>query len=509
MSKEQPTEVQQWMFDQQWDLGPPILDTTGSKPKCGFCRHYLVDDIAYIARDEDGFVYYCCIECADSRYHGDERLNIKPAPADTKRKGPIAVSPSFTSTPEYFDSTEEMEASMLAQRIRRAVETLRSPDWDHPSEVVVRTVLDAVIDTCKSIHETSDVRWHKRLIEEGQQFLAMLERTLWKLPEERTMPFYIALLGAGMESAPGISGFGAIVSDAMHAILKMDRKRTMPSLLEEIPPGIKEFGEYGWDQEEPLPWRSWNAAFLLAKMSKLDETPRADPATIDLLCLIMTYDPAGSNLHNDHFEYADDAATALSCLPEDDVVAALGRALNNRCSYRREHVAKVIAEYAERGNELALTILLEMCRTEWVDGPDMALSIVLDSRLWANRPEVFERVVRAVGNNDDNFGRLIDEATALETLAVALRVLDHEQQNSRIPESVKPTSDLAVKLFTHPEAAVRTAFVRLLKENQDDSGNSWWADETIDALRIHNDAAIREAVIDAFGVGEVDEETDG
>jgi len=150
-----------------------------------------------------------------------------------------------------------------------------------------------------------------------------------------------------------------------------------------------------------------------------------------------------------------------------------------------------------------------MCRTEWVDGPDMALSIVLDSRLWANRPEVFERVVRAVGNNDDNFGRLIDEATALETLAVALRVLDHEQQNSRIPESVKPTSDLAVKLFTHPEAAVRTAFVRLLKENQDDSGNSWWADETIDALRIHNDAAIREAVIDAFGVGEVDEETDG
>jgi PBS lyase HEAT-like repeat len=344
-----------------------------------------------------------------------------------------------------------------------------------------------------------------------KQFLLLLEETLKKTPPERALPVYIALLGVDSVACPEHAELAAIVSDAADAVVKINREQTVPKLQSEIEVGIKEFGDCGWNHGDSIPWRSWNSAFLLARMSANDGILRANPAAIDLLCFILTYSPEGPHLNNYEFPYASVAMSALSNLPDDEVVAALRRALDDRLSYRREYVAERIAEYAARGKESAISILLQMCRTESADGAcpgDLALSTVLSSRPWKGQPELFRRFLCAVADDNVNFERMIslcsDERGVLGALEISLQVLTPEVQKERIPEAVQPDSELVARLFMHSDAAVRAAFVRVVKDNVEDEQRNSWASETIDTLRHHKEDHVRNAAISEFGDGEDD-----
>jgi hypothetical protein len=462
MSSSNKTEMQEWMRQRRgFQLTEMAKSAREETPKCYECRHKIIDALAFQKNTISGRsnYIYMCIGCATAWYEGD---------------------------------ADVLEAAAAARHISCDREYVGSSAWNWESEQLSNSLLGLIANTCVTVNSG---HWNSGHVNEATEFLTFVEQCLREPPDNQSMKLYIALLGAGTESA---TETGAIVTSTIKALLSMKREETVPRLLEQIPKGLAGFGGRGLADAEPLPLHSWNSAFLLAKMSKIDGVMRTTPKTVDLICLILTYSPDSSPGHSsDYFPYASDAERALSWLPDDDVAAALESALSERGTYPREYIAERLAEIAARGNDTAIKALLEMCGAESVQY-DSALSIVLGTKFWINVPGCFERVVRVAGIDSHNFERLLweDKSNALATLATALKVLGPDEQNERIRESVEPGSDLATNLLIHQDPVVSEAFAQVLRSNEN---QGYWAGRVIDALRKNKEVSIRDAAVAAFG----------
>ena len=205
-------------------------------------------------------------------------------------------------------------------------------------------------------------------------------------PEVVTPSLWFALLSAGF--APH-TGLPAVVEIAKSRLLRLPRKEVVPELVKVSITGLSAFYESG-EGDDSVDYQSWNAAFLLVEMSKMDGNMWVSEAGMDLLCLIMTYD-ADSQPSNDQFVYTSAVTEAFAGLPDDDVARALIRR-SEKNGYRRERVAIELSDLAERqSHRLRGTTIAR--RFKSMDN-DPTVSQVLDSGCWSNQPNGFERIVR-------------------------------------------------------------------------------------------------------------------
>ncbi|HEX8341552.1 MAG TPA: hypothetical protein VF624_11640 [Tepidisphaeraceae bacterium] len=463
--------VRSWMQSNGWDL---VRLEVGRR--CSGCPG-RADDLAYVAFDGER-EFYLCLDCADSRYHGDEKVGILPAAAVIAA---AELEEAVERAPEPVQADEFEDEQQLRAGLAEACNALRLPEWHaSPARAGVEW---AVREACRAV-TAPKYDWRSKLEDEAADFLDLLERCLWHLPHHVALPYYLELLGAGFGCAiserwprqsrkrDDYCGKPLVVQRAAEALIAMEPTLLLPELSETASQGTAGFESSGalrsFYSEAP-DYRSWNAAVLLARLHQL--TGSLLPAdTIETLCAIMTYVPADKESEScSWYPFDEYMRWVLRGLPQDPVASALTQRLDRLCpTYRQEETVRELRWLAEAGSGVAIDALLGIIRdTSPGDDP---VYYEADQCSSLATPGMRRRLFEAMGGDDRKWVHYLDgwldertpvpEATGV--MAEMLATGGGQGTSDALRWLVTAVPRVLVELRRHPDREVRLALVDYL-----------------------------------------------